>query len=76
MPIRFAADANILRTAEDLIKSSKNIDELNELLAALEANMEREISQCKEKYEKKRAPIVEAIQQKNMPSKGSKLASV
>jgi hypothetical protein len=37
------------------------MDELQELLEALDGNIEREIQTVRMKYEKKRAPIIEAI---------------
>ncbi|KAJ3417609.1 Serine/threonine-protein kinase 4 [Chytridiales sp. JEL 0842] len=36
-------------------------EEMQELLAALDANMDRELQACRLKYERKRAPIIEAI---------------
>jgi hypothetical protein len=48
-----------------ILTQQESLSELNEMLQALESNMEKEINQIKMKYEKKKAPILDAIHTKN-----------
>jgi len=52
-----------LTDLEDLVKTG-NITALEEMLKDLEMNKEKEIHQAKERFDKKRKPIVEALSTK------------
>jgi hypothetical protein len=45
-------------------KPGGDVEELNEMLKALESNMEMELQQIRLKYDRKRAPIIAAINAK------------
>jgi aryl-alcohol dehydrogenase-like predicted oxidoreductase len=57
-----AASAFISSQSEN--GSPNTVEELNEILQALEVNMEKEISQIKQRFDQKRLPIIEAIRSK------------
>lgn len=48
---------------DDLVEGG-NVAALEEMLKDLDVNMEKEISQAKERFEKKRKPILEALAEK------------
>ncbi|KAJ3076053.1 Serine/threonine-protein kinase 4, partial [Quaeritorhiza haematococci] len=48
-------------SSDDIIRNTTTVDELQELLAALDRNMERELAATRAKFEKRRAPVLEAI---------------
>ncbi|KAI8802224.1 serine/threonine-protein kinase 3 [Cladochytrium replicatum] len=58
------AAENVRTMTDEYIQKSVSKDELRSLIAALESSMEAEVAVTRSRFEKKRAPIVEAINAK------------
>ncbi|KAI8803192.1 putative serine/threonine-protein kinase [Cladochytrium replicatum] len=58
------AAGNVRTTTDEYIRKSVSKDELRSLIAALESSIEIEVAITRSRFEKKRAPIVEAINAK------------
>ena len=46
---------------DDMIKHSANMEELTEVLQLLQSNMDKEMTQTQERYEKRRQPIIDVL---------------
>ena len=76
MPYQYAKVSDILQIAENSIaKKNVTMDELNDLLQALEYTMEKEVLQVRSAYVAKKQPILQEMKKRKIGAEETNLSA-